>query len=154
MLIIMPHDHAMRTARRYIISLLIVVVSLAVSGCMSSQAVFCAKGYTCDLVTPEKGDMVFQATNTSWYVIPQKLTNYYKIPSNRRQVVAFTGSSDLPRNVYVGWVSAYEKPQYMCYAYKPNAAYYFLLPLTVPLDVATSPFQLLLYLAFRNASLA
>ena len=35
---------------------------------------------------------------------------------------------------------------------EPHQSYYALLPLTVPADVATSPFQLIIYVAFHSSS--
>jgi hypothetical protein len=129
--------------------LLLIALLFGANGCMSIAAISRAKGYTSLGAVPASGDVVFEASNHSWYVVPQNLTNSYRIPNSRIKLIVFNKPSDLPKDVAESHpykIRDSNRPDdyinYLCYAYKPNGAFYFWLPITVPADIATSPFQL------------
>ena len=86
---------------------------------MSTGAVQRAEGHTSEWVMVEKTDkvVVHDGISTATRENP---------PKGEKAEVRFIRASE------VGG-----------YAYRPNPAYYALLPLTVPLDIVTGPFQLL-----------
>jgi hypothetical protein len=94
---------------------------LGLDGCMTYSAVQRAEGHTSEWVMVEKREQVIQHDGIST-VIRQN-------PS--------TGEKTETRFIRASEVGGY--------AYKPNVAYYGFLPLTVPADIVTSPFQILYF---------
>jgi hypothetical protein len=88
---------------------------------MTSGAVQRAQGHTSEWVMVEKNETVVEHDGISTWIRENP-------PKGEKKEIRFIRASE------VGG-----------YAYKPNAAYYALLPLTVPLDIVTGPFQLLWY---------
>ena len=117
---------------RFIYSLLLFPVLFCTSGCMSSQVVSRAKGYTADRVEPLTGDTVILHGGSS-YVIRQK--------HPERATAEKMSPTELQK---------YPPPYY---AFDPCPGCYSLLLVTAPMDAATLPCQALyggfLYLILR-----
>jgi hypothetical protein len=108
---------------KFIRSLLLIALLVSVNGCFTSAAVQRARGYTHEFVPVAEGDKTFQ--HKSWtYVIQQK----YASPSTNSISTSPSSDSDAPQKAF---------------AYEPNAGYYLLVPLTIPADIALSPFYLI-----------
>ncbi len=99
-----------------IVSLLFVALLLCSNGCITYCTVHRAQGYTSEWVQVKEGDKTFSHKETT-YVIQQKR------PKEEDQKIDFSRDGG--------------------FAYKPNGVYYVLLPLTVPADIVTAPFQFL-----------
>ncbi len=83
------------------------------------------------------------------FVIPKATANYRKPPKDAREtfiVSDVTNLDALSKQFRIDQTKG-PNPYYFATVYKPNAAYYCLLPVTVPLDVVTVPFQILIVYA-------
>lgn len=107
---------------KFVTTVLLTALLVSSAGCMTASMVKRAKGYTDERVQPLEGDTVFLHGGFG-YVIQQKHAegkNAEKMPPSMQYN---------------------SHPPY--YAFKPCPAAYAFLPLTIPLDIATSPFQLI-----------
>jgi hypothetical protein len=103
---------------------LLAVLLISTDGCATRLIIQRADGYTQQPVKPLKGDEAFQHGGVTYVISKHNEgeTNVLVLP--------------------------YTIPEpYM--AYKPNPAYYGLMPLTIATDIVTSPFQLGIYLLFK-----
>ena len=94
-----------------------IVMLLISNGCMTSAAVKRAKGYTDERVQPLKGDTIISHGGLNYVVQQKRSEKAEKMPS-----------------------AAQSGPYY---AFKSCPGCYALLTVTVPLDIATCPFQLI-----------
>lgn len=151
------YDAHMKRLRQRIVALWMCLLLATSTGCMSTQAVCRAKGFSNDRVAVSQGDVIFlyegkkdalEFLVRTWHAIPKAHTNNCKIPKGACEVIVvseLTLLDDLPKISLSHYTSAPRKADgvYYCPEYKPNAAYYCLLPVSVPLDAATLPFQAL-----------
>lgn len=105
-----------------IASLLLIALIVGSNGCMTAANVERAKGYTNEPTQPLKGDTVF-LHGDHYYVIRQKQ------PAGKE-------AEKLPPTTPQGSQGSY-------YAFKPCLGCYVFTLATVPLDIVTSPFQLI-----------
>jgi hypothetical protein len=99
--------------------ILLVLLAACLNGCITSNVIERAKGHSTEWVDIEKGDKIVETNGIS------TLTRVN--PSTGGQTV----------------IRLWEMRTYGGKLYSPNAAYYCWLPLSIPADIVTSPFQLL-----------
>jgi len=96
---------------------------------MTSSTIEKARGYTYEPVQVSKGDRVFKHGSIYYVAQHPKGKDNSNLP--------------MPENMP-------ENPGTALYAYKPQPAYYLLLPLAVPWDILTSPVQIPIYLVLMQ----
>ena len=133
---------------RIIGSFILIALLVSSNGCITGGTVQRARGYTDnfiyvgDLVPVAIGDATFEHDYTTYviqHVYAPGTTNVIRhvhAPAETHIVMVLP-----PPNPDAKWYAI---------AYRPNAAFYLLVPLTVPVDIVTSPFQFFLWLIFRN----
>jgi hypothetical protein len=99
------------------------------TGCTSVSTIETARGYTRERVQVSKGDRVFKVDSIYYAAQYPKEKDSSNLP--------------MPENLP-------EDPTSAVYAYRPQPAYYLLLPLAIPWDILTSPVQLSIYLILRQ----
>jgi hypothetical protein len=109
---------------KIIASLLLIALLVSSNGCMSTGAVQRAEGHTSEWVVVEKTDKVVEHDGICTVTRENP-------PKGEKAEIRFIRYSEVAGGGG--------------YAYRPNPAYYALLPLTVPLDIVTGPFQLLYF---------
>ncbi len=106
-------------------TLSLTAVLMMSNGCMSATAIYNARGYTGEIVHVSKGDKLFKHNGEQ-----------YAIQYPKGKETSNLSSPDIPPGTTV-------------FAYKPRPAYYLLLPLTIPADVVTGPWQIFVFLAVK-----
>jgi hypothetical protein len=124
-----------RTSMKFIYCWLLIGLLICTNGCISSQVVKRAKGYTTDRVEPRQGDTVFLHGGSS-YVVQQKRPE--------RDTAEKMSPTELQK---------YPPPYY---AFDRCRGCYSLFLITAPMDAATLPFQAIGYglaaLMYSNAT--
>ena len=116
-------------------NLLLLVLMVSSMGCITGGTIQRGRGYTEEYVPVSVGDATFTHDYTR-YVIKR---------------VYAPGETNVIRHVHApAKLHLVTSDETVAFAYKPNPAYYLLVPLTVPADILTSPFQLWLLWIFRN----
>jgi hypothetical protein len=106
---------------KIILNLLLIVLLATSNGCLTSATVHRAEGYTSQHIQLSKGDTVVKMDPAGTYWIK---------PAPKGEDVSKMSVPDI-------WP---ESKGWKYRLYKPNAAYYVLVPVTVPIDIVSLPF--------------
>jgi hypothetical protein len=130
----------MNIAMKIVASISLATLLVCANGCVTHWAIGRASGHnTSSWVSVEKGDSVTQTNGVCTLVrVNPANKEETKIRFIRAPVSKFESCKESEAG---GWL------------YKPNAAYYALLPLTVPTDIALSPFYAITYIMMLTGAI-